>query len=117
MTHDLELVVITHALNMWRHYHLDIKFVLMTYHGGPKYLFDQPTLNVRQVRWLSILSKFDIEIKYIKGKENKVVDALSRRIQLNHRTTINSYGIDLIEIFKHERQHDEKYQQVKENLQ
>jgi hypothetical protein len=40
--HDLDLVVIVHALNMWRHYLLGRRFVLMIDHYGLKYLFDQP---------------------------------------------------------------------------
>jgi hypothetical protein len=43
VTHDLELAAIVHALNMWRHYLLGRIFVLMTYHNGLKYLFDQPS--------------------------------------------------------------------------
>ena len=43
-----------------------------------KYMFDQQNLNVRQDRWLAFLSEYDFEIEHIKGKENKVVDALSR---------------------------------------
>ena len=35
-------------------------------------------MNARQARWLSFLSEFDMDIKHIKGKENKVADALSR---------------------------------------
>jgi hypothetical protein len=34
VTHHLELVVIVHALKMWRHYLLRIKLVLMTDHCG-----------------------------------------------------------------------------------
>ena len=34
-------------------------------------------LNARQARWMALLSEFDFEIKHIKGKENKVVNALS----------------------------------------
>lgn len=43
-------------------------------------MFDQPNLNIIQARWLSTLSDFDIEIRYIKGKESKVADALSGRV-------------------------------------
>jgi hypothetical protein len=34
-------------------------------------------------------------MKHIKGKENKVVDALSRRVHKLNATTINMYHIDL----------------------
>jgi hypothetical protein len=56
------------------------KFLLLTDNSGVKYLFNQLDLNVRQARWLAFLSEFDFEVKHIKGKENKVVDALSCRI-------------------------------------
>ena len=56
-------------------------FELRKDHNGLKYLFDQPTLNARKSRWLEFLSEYEFYIKHIKGKENKVVDALSRRIQ------------------------------------
>jgi hypothetical protein len=58
-THDLELVVIVHSLRMWRHYLMGKKFELRTDHIGLKYLFEQPTLNARQTRWLEFLSEYD----------------------------------------------------------
>ena len=66
VTHDLDLVVIVHALKMWRHYLLGRIFVLMTDHCGLRHLFDQPKLNARQSRWMDLLSEFDFEIKHIK---------------------------------------------------
>ena len=68
---------------------------LRTNHNGLKYLFDQPTLNARQSRWLEFLCEYDFYIKHIKGKENKVVDVLSRRVHELHATTINMYQTDL----------------------
>ena len=50
----------------------------MSDHIGLRYLFDQPNLNSRKARWFAMISEFYFEIRYIKGKENKVVDALSR---------------------------------------
>lgn len=47
-THELELVVVLHALRMWRHYLLVNRFELRTNHLSFKYLFDRPNLNVRQ---------------------------------------------------------------------
>jgi len=88
-TRDLELAAIVLALNMWRNYLMGRKFELRTYHCGLKYVFDQPTLNARQARWLEFLCKFDFEIKHIKGKENKLVDALSRKVQQMHVASLS----------------------------
>ena len=41
LTHDLELVVIIHALKMWRHYLMGKKFILKKDNMILKYLFDQ----------------------------------------------------------------------------
>jgi hypothetical protein len=79
-THDLELEAIVHALRKWRHYLMGKRFELRTDHNGLKYLFDQPTLNARQSRWLEFISEYDFDINHIKGKENKVDDALSIRV-------------------------------------
>ena len=70
-THDIELEMIIHALNMQRHYLLGRRFTLMSDHSGLWYLFDQLNLNGRQAWWLATISEFNFEIRYIKGKENK----------------------------------------------
>jgi hypothetical protein len=62
VTHDLELATIVHALKVWRHYLIGIKFVLMTDHSTMMYLFDQPKLNASQARCMDLTSKFDFEI-------------------------------------------------------
>ena len=80
VTHHLELVVIIYALKMWRHYLLGRRFVLMSDHIRLRYLFNQTCLNNRQARRLATLSDSDFEITYIKGKENRVANGLSRRV-------------------------------------
>ena len=94
-THDLELVAIVHALNMWRHYLMGRKFEMRTDHCGLKYLFDHPTLNVRKSRWLDFLCEFDFEIKHIKGKENKVDDALNRKVHEMHVSSLSIFQSNL----------------------
>ena len=54
------------------------KFLLKTDNISLKYLFDQKDMNARQARWLVFLSEYHFELKHIKGKENKVFDALSQ---------------------------------------
>jgi len=95
VTHYFELATIIHALNMWIHYLLGKRFILMSDHIGMRYLFDQSNLNGKQAIWLDTLSEFYFEIRYIKGKDNRVANALSSRVQVNHISVVNSYGIDL----------------------
>jgi hypothetical protein len=53
---------------MWRHYLMGKKFELRTNHSGLKYIFEKPTLNAKQTRWLEFLNEYDFDIKHIKGK-------------------------------------------------
>jgi hypothetical protein len=91
VTQDLKLISIVHALRKWRNYLMGKRVELRTDHNGLKYLFDQPTLNVRQSRWLEFLSEYDFDIKNMKGKENKVADEINRRVHEMHATIINMY--------------------------
>ena len=81
----------------------------MTDNKRLKYLLDQPNLNARKARWLALLSEYDFEIQQIKGKENKVADALSRNATLNFTVAINTYTKDLEEQFKAGIEQDENY--------
>jgi hypothetical protein len=74
-------------------------------------------LNSRQTRWLKFLSEYDFDINHIKGKENKVVDALSRRVHLMHATAVSMHQSDLKRIILDGLVIDQHYLQVKENLQ
>jgi hypothetical protein len=58
-THDMELLVIIHALKMWFNYLIRRKFLLVIYHNGIKNLFCYLHLNSKQARWLDFLSKFE----------------------------------------------------------
>ena len=80
VTRDQELTVVIHALKMWQNYLMGRKFLLLTDNSDVKYLFSQPELNARQAIWLAFLHEFDFEVRHIQGKENKVADALSRRV-------------------------------------
>ena len=84
----------------------------MTDNKGLKYLLDQPNLNARQARWLDFLREYDFEIQHIKGKENKVADALSKNTKLNFIAAISTYVSDLNEHLKEGVKQDENYQKL-----
>jgi hypothetical protein len=82
-----------------------------------KYLFDQPNLNVRQSIWLEFLSEYNFDIKHIKGKENKVVDALNRKVHELHATTISMYQNDIKSKILEAANVDLQYRELVEMLQ
>jgi hypothetical protein len=83
----------------------------MTDHCGLKYLFDQPRLNARHARWMALINEFDFEIKHIKGKENKVADALSQSVQAIHLATTSVGESDIQQRIKTLSQGDEFFNQ------
>jgi hypothetical protein len=87
-THDLELVVVVHALHIWRHYLLENVAHIFTDHKSLKYFFTQADLNMRQIRWLELIKDYDLEIHYHPGKANVVADALSRKTHCNYLPAI-----------------------------
>ena len=78
-THDLELVVVVFALKIWKHYLYGVHCDIYTDHQNLKYIFTQKELNMRQQRWLELISDYDCEFHYHPGKANKVANALSRQ--------------------------------------
>ncbi|GJV48441.1 putative reverse transcriptase domain-containing protein [Tanacetum coccineum] len=99
-THDLELGAVVFALRLWRHYLYGTKCVVYTDHQSLQYILDQKELNMRQRRWIELLSDYDCEIRYHPGKANVVADALSRKVRdkpLRVRSLVMSTYIDLSE--------------------
>ncbi|GJS53772.1 putative reverse transcriptase domain-containing protein [Tanacetum coccineum] len=76
-THDLELGAIVFALKIWRHYLYGTKSTVFTDPKSLQHTLDHIELNMRQHRWLELLSDYDCEIRYHPGKANVVADALN----------------------------------------
>ncbi|GJW91838.1 putative reverse transcriptase domain-containing protein [Tanacetum coccineum] len=68
---------------IWRHYLYGTKCTVFTDQKSLQHILDQKELNMRQRRWLELLSDYDCDIRYHPGKANVVADALSRKERID----------------------------------
>nr|GEW17877.1 putative reverse transcriptase domain-containing protein [Tanacetum cinerariifolium] len=81
-----------------KHYLYGTKCMVFTYHKSLQHILDQKELNMRQHRWLELLSDYDCEIRYHPGKANVVTDALSRKERIKPirvRALVMTIGLEL----------------------
>jgi len=60
------------------------------------------------------LSGFDFEIKHLKGRENRVADALSRKVQCLYEISYTEGRIPFREIITSAAKQDADYQQIQQ---
>ena len=77
--YDKEMLAILHALTKFKQFLVGSRFKIKTNHNSLKYFLEQKELNEQQQKWVSKVQAYDFEIEYVKGKNNVVADALSRR--------------------------------------
>ncbi|GKE86025.1 putative reverse transcriptase domain-containing protein, partial [Tanacetum coccineum] len=97
-THDLELGAVVFALKIWRHYLYGTRCIVFTDHKILQHILDHKELNMRQRRWLELLSDYDCDIRYHPGKAIVVADALSRKERvkpLRVRALVMTIGLNL----------------------
>ncbi|GJS24538.1 putative reverse transcriptase domain-containing protein [Tanacetum coccineum] len=88
-THDLELGAVVFALKIWRHYLYGTKCTMFTDHKSLQHILNQKELNMRQCRWLELLSDYDCEIRYHPGKANVLANAKILEAQTEARKQEN----------------------------
>ncbi|GJY27546.1 putative reverse transcriptase domain-containing protein [Tanacetum coccineum] len=79
---DLKLGAVVFALKIWKHYLYGTKCTVFTDHKSLQHILNQKELNMRQRRWLELLTDYDCKIRYHSGKANVVADTLSRKKQI-----------------------------------
>ena len=77
-TTEKELLAIVWSVKRLRQFLLGRKFKIQTDHQALKWLFSVKDPSSRLLRWRLRLEEYDYEIEYVKGKDNKAADALSR---------------------------------------
>ena len=73
-----EALAIIYALQKLRHIIWGYKITVLTDHQPLQMMFAKSTPEGQIGRWAMFCQEFDLSVKYIKGKENVLADALSR---------------------------------------
>ncbi|GJS33451.1 putative reverse transcriptase domain-containing protein [Tanacetum coccineum] len=92
-THDLELEAVVFALKFCRHYLYGIKSVVFIDNKSLQHILDQKELNMRQRRWLELLSDYDCEIRYHPRKANVILEAQVEARKEENYGTEDLYGM------------------------
>ncbi|XP_022151643.1 uncharacterized protein LOC111019551 [Momordica charantia] len=95
-TYNKELYALVRALQTWQHYLWPKEFVIHTNHQNLQHLKGQQKLNKRHAKWLEFIETFPYVIRYNKGKENVVADALYRRYVLLNSLQTKLLGFEHI---------------------
>jgi len=105
--HEKELLAIKHALRTWTAYIQNgHKTIVVTDHESLKYLHTTRTPSKRLARWIDEFSEYNLDIRYRKGEEAIVPDAISRRPDfigkgpanrawVGNQANLNSIEVDL----------------------
>ena len=94
--YDKELYALVRSLQTWQHYLWPKEFVIHSDHESLKYLKGQGKLSKRHAKWVEFIETFPYVVKYLKGKENIVADALSRRYTLLNSLHSRLFGLEFI---------------------
>jgi hypothetical protein len=92
--YDKELYALVRTLETWQHYLWPKEFVIHSDHEALKYLKGQAKLKRRHAKWVEFIETFPYIVKYKKGKDNVVVDALSRRNVLLNQLEVKVLGLE-----------------------
>jgi hypothetical protein len=74
-------MAILHVIDTWFSYLIGRYFQIKVDHHSLNYLLEQWLSSLEQHKWITKMLVYDYEIIYTKGKENVVVDALSRKYE------------------------------------
>jgi hypothetical protein len=79
--YEKEMLAILHAMDIWHPYLLGKRFQTKTYYQTLKYFLEQRLSSPEKQKWVTNILGYDYEIIYKKGKDNVVVDTLSRKYE------------------------------------
>lgn len=78
-TIEKEGLALVWALHKLKPYLCGVKFFVETDHNPLSFIHQMKNSNARILRWALSLQDYDFEISHIKGRQNQIADALSRK--------------------------------------
>jgi hypothetical protein len=108
-TYDKELYALVRCLETWQHYLWPKEFVIHSDYESLKYIHSQGKLNRRYAKWIEFIESFLYVIEHKKGKENVIVDALSKGYALLTQLDYKTFGLETI---KDQYVHDANFKDV-----
>jgi hypothetical protein len=116
--YEKEMLAILHAIDLWCPYLLGKRFQIKTDHQSLKYFLEQRPSSPEKQKWVTKLFGYDYEIIYKKGKENVVVDALSRKYEDEGSLfSLSFIVLDWLQVVHQEWLHDPKISHLIQQLQ
>ncbi|KAD7116858.1 hypothetical protein E3N88_04126 [Mikania micrantha] len=108
-TTEKELLAVVFAFYKFRSYLVLSKTTVFTDHSALRFLFAKKDAKPRLIRWILLLSEFDIEIKDKKGAENVAADHLSRledpeRSEIREEEIGDRFPYEMIDFVEAEKQ-------------
>jgi hypothetical protein len=110
--YDKELYALVQTFEMWQHYLWPKEFVIHSDHESLKHIRTQNKLNRRHTKWAEYIESFSYIIKHKKGKDNVIVDALSRRYTMLSQLDCRIFRLETI---KEQYVYDDEFKHVLEN--
>ena len=77
--YEKEMFAILHVLKQWHSYLIGRNFKVKYDHDSLKYFWEQRPSLEEQQKWVTRILGYDLETIYKNGKQNVVIDALSRK--------------------------------------
>ena len=91
--YDKEQYALVCVLETWQHYLGPKEFIIHSDHEALKCLKGQAKLNYKHAKWVEFIESFPYIVKYKKGKENVIADALSRKSVLLNQLEVKVLGL------------------------
>ncbi|XP_073129706.1 uncharacterized protein [Henckelia pumila] len=87
-TIEKELLAVVFALEKFRSYLLGAKVFVYSGHADLRFLMVKKEARPRLIRWILLLSEFNMEIKDKRGTKNRVADHLSRLVHIDEEMSL-----------------------------